>query len=166
MDTAVTCDMLHVARDTSLQPRRDSTGEGQGGAAARAQVTSLPLFQRGDSMPVLQRDCSSVVSEATTDNGGANAGNVRAMESLLEIMNEKGKEGEAASEKSAKMTRSDFVTIRPIAKGAFGCVYLVKRKSDGLLYVQRAAASRHTHCSISCVCLEGGGSDAAAAGTP
>ena len=43
---------------------------------------------------------------------------------------------------------------------------LVKRKSDGLLYVQRAAASRHTHCSISCVCLEGGGSDAAAAGTP
>ena len=120
--------------DTLLQPRRDSrdSAEGAQGELSRSQVISLPIFQRGDSMPVFQRD-SSLVSEAS-GGGGANAGNMRAMESLLEILNDNPKEGEAVNEKSQKMTRSDFVTIRPIAKGAFGCVYLVKRKSDGLLY--------------------------------
>jgi serine/threonine protein kinase len=126
--------------DTDLLPRRPSSE--QDGMQQRAQVTSMPSFQRGESMPSFQRD-ASLASQGDGANVSSNAGNIQAMASLLEILNDKAKEGEAAAEKSQKMTRSDFVTIRPIAKGAFGSVYLVKRKSDGLLYAMKVLKKAH-----------------------
>jgi serine/threonine-protein kinase RIM15 len=125
--------------DTPLQPRRDSADADLN--QHRAQVTSMPHLPRVESLPEFQMDISLAI-EADRMNV-SNSGNLQAMKSLLEELNEKPKNGDIAAEKTKKMTRSDFVTIRPIAKGAFGSVYLVKRKSDGLLYAMKVLKKSH-----------------------
>ncbi len=120
-------------------PRRGSNDES---AEQRAQVTSMPDFVRSDSLPSFHRNGSSLAIEGDHVDV-SNTGSIQSMASLLEILQEKTKEGDNAAEKSQRMTRSDFVTIRPIAKGAFGSVYLVKRKSDGLLYAMKVLKKSH-----------------------
>lgn len=125
--------------ETSLLPRRGSNDQSAG--EQRSQVTSMPNFNGVDDVPRFNRD-------GLHQNPGdhvdiSNTDGMQSMASLLEILHENTKEDAVAAEKSQKMTRSDFVTIRPIAKGAFGSVYLVKRKSDGLLYAMKVLKKSH-----------------------